>query len=409
MTFIDRLSVRRIFVPLARAVSAVAVAALVILAPASASFATSHAHAHKKPAQAASATHTKKAAKKSSRHATVGKKSSHHSRAALTAPRHAKGRHDAAGPRLTKAQRRARARAIAHETPKQRRLRERRERRLARTQRAHAPRLDAVPAAATQWTEKAINTKVGPWVHSTAALIVNVLTGNVLFQRNADQVRPVASLTKMMTVLTFLDQKPNLEQAVTILPEDVRNASKTSMRGGEIVRLRDVLHSALMVSDNAAARTLARNAGMPMDQFIAHMNMRAQRMGLTHTRFIEPTGLDGGNVSTAREMAAIVHAATRDTCITNVMQKREYAYWSNRSYHHFGNTDHMLASQWDVKGGKTGYTSPAGYCFAACLGDGSGNEYASVVLGAPNKSTRFTDVKAMMSWASAKESAPPTK
>lgn len=315
-----------------------------------------------------------------------------------------------AGPRLTRTARHGRPRAVlAHESSRQRRVRQRRELRLARAEHRHAPRLDAVPAAATRWTQAALNTKVGPWVHSTAALIVNVLTGNVLFQRNADQVRPVASLTKLMTVLTFLDQNPNLEQAVTILPEDVRNASKTSMRGGEIARLRDVLHSALMVSDNAAARTLARNAGMPMDQFIARMNARAQRMGLGNTRFVEPTGLDGHNVSTAREMAAIVHAATRDTCITNIMQKREYAYWSNRSYHHFGNTDHLLASQWDVKGGKTGYTLPAGYCFAACLGDAAGNEYASVVLGAPNKSTRFADVDRMMSWASAKETVPLTK
>ncbi len=379
-----------------------ALIACMLVTPAAESVAKTQARAHKKAAAQATTKHKAKPAKRTAKKAAARKTARHSVRGA----RHGKARAEAQGPRLTKAQRRARARQLAHETPKQRRVRLRRERLAARR---HAPRLDAVPAAATDWTQRTLNTKVGPWVHSTAALIVNVLTGNVLFQRNADQVRSVASLTKMMTVLTFLDQKPNLEQAVTVLPEDVRNASKTSMRGGEIVRLRDVLHSALMVSDNAAARTLARNAGMTMDQFVAHMNARAQRMGLTNTRFVEPTGLDGRNVSTAREMAAIVHAATRDTCITNVMQKREYAYWSNRSYHHFGNTDHMLASQWDVKGGKTGYTSPAGYCFAACLGDGTGNEYASVVLGAPNKSTRFTDVKAMMNWATAKESAPATK
>ncbi len=118
-----------------------------------------------------------------------------------------------------------------------------------------------------------------------------------------------------------------------------------------------------------------------------------------HTRFVEPSGLDPHNVSTARELAALVTAAAHDPVIAGIMQAPEYGYWSNRRYHHFGNTNHLLASRWEVRGGKTGYTSPAGYCFAACLADGSGREFAGVVLGAPTGATRFADVSRMMNWA----------
>jgi D-alanyl-D-alanine endopeptidase (penicillin-binding protein 7) len=269
----------------------------------------------------------------------------------------------------------------------------------ASSRRTRATRVARVTRAPRQWTLLAEDGTVGPWVHSAAALLVNAVTGTVLFQRNADQERPVASLTKLMTALTFLDAHPNLDQAVTILPEDVQRASKTQLRRGEVIRLRDVMHSALMVSDNAAARVLARSAGVSTSEFVEQMNARARSMGLSHTRFVEPTGLDRGNVSTAREIAAMVTAASREPLISEIMLKPEYSYWSDRRFHQFGNTDHLLSSRWQVKAGKTGFTYHAGYCFAACLGDGTGREFASVVLGAPTGPTRFADVSRMMSWA----------
>lgn len=248
---------------------------------------------------------------------------------------------------------------------------------------------------------------MGPWVYSAAALLVDAVTGRVVFQRNADDQRPVASITKVMTALTFLDTHPDLDRPVVIAREDMIGAGQTRLRAGEVIRLRDVLHFALMVSDNVAARTLARNSGLGSTGFVYAMNDRARTMGLTHTAFCEPTGLYADNLSTAREIASMLMAASRDSVISEVMQTQEYTASTSRRAHTLHNTNRLLASRWDIKAGKTGYTTRAGYCFATCISDPKNDsQYTGVVLGAPTAATRFADMSRMMAWATTPAAAP---
>jgi D-alanyl-D-alanine endopeptidase (penicillin-binding protein 7) len=163
----------------------------------------------------------------------------------------------------------------------------------------------------------------------------------------------------------------------------------------EKVKLGDLLHMALMCSDNVAARILGRSTGLPTEDFLARMNHKALELGLTHTRFVEFTGLSERNVSTAADVARLVRAAMRHPRIHNIAVKKSYDFSTYRRAHYIPNTNKFLYSRWKVKGGKTGFIRAAGYCFATWLTVGD-QEMIAVVLNAPTAATRFADVRRLV-------------
>ncbi len=235
----------------------------------------------------------------------------------------------------------------------------------------------------------------GGVVYARSAVVFDPVTNEVLFQKNAGASVPIASLTKLMTAIIFLDQKPDLGRTVEVTREDLSGAGHTQLRRGEIVALGDLLHMSLMCSDNAATRVIARESGVSRAEYLSQMNKRAAELELSDTRFVEFTGLDERNVSTATDVAKLLRAAADNETIRSISTTRKYEFRTARRAHFIGNTNRLLYSRYQILGGKTGFINEAGYCLATWVRT-DGRDVIAVVLGAPTNATRFADVVRMV-------------
>lgn len=239
-------------------------------------------------------------------------------------------------------------------------------------------------------------------VYARHAIVLDPETDEVLFEKAADSAVPIASLTKLMTAIIYLENEPDLSQSVEVTWDELRGGGRTQLRSRERVRLGDLLRMSLMVSDNVATRVLVREAGISKAEFLSRMNRRALELGLTHTRFVEVTGLDERNVSTAADVARLLRAAASQPLIRSISTSRSYEFRTRRRSHFIGNTNRLLYGDYEILGGKTGFIQEAGYCFATWI-RANGREMIAVVLGAPTPATRFADVMRMVK----KTTAPP--
>jgi D-alanyl-D-alanine endopeptidase (penicillin-binding protein 7) len=250
----------------------------------------------------------------------------------------------------------------------------------------------------------------GGVVWARQAIVLDPATDEVLFEKNSGASAPCASLTKLMTASVFLGQQPDLDRVVDVTPTDLYGGGHTQLRRGEHVRLADLLHMSLMCSDNVATRILARESGLEAEDFLARMNARAVDLGLARTRFVEFTGLDERNVSTAADIARLLRAAAANDLIREITTTRSYDFksLSARNYtrvHHINNTDRLLYGSLEIRGGKTGFIQEAGYCLATWIRTGS-RDMIAVVLGAPTNATRFADVVRLVQHTSTLSIAP---
>jgi D-alanyl-D-alanine endopeptidase (penicillin-binding protein 7) len=245
-----------------------------------------------------------------------------------------------------------------------------------------------------------------PDVRAAAAIVMNPETGQILYETNAQDKRSIASITKVMTSLVFLEDDPDLSQEVIVERPDVYAASTTHLRAGERVRLEDVLHLTLIASDNAAARILARVSHGGTDSFVQRMNEKALELGLQNTTFSDPSGLDPDNISSAYDLSRLIAYAAGDDRIAAIMRKAEYKLTTSRHTITIHSTNRLLANgDTDVRGGKTGFTNKAGYCLATLLRLPQGEQVAVVVLGARSNTLRFTETKHLLDWLSEKAKA----
>jgi D-alanyl-D-alanine endopeptidase (penicillin-binding protein 7) len=241
-------------------------------------------------------------------------------------------------------------------------------------------------------------------VYARNAILIDPSTGEVLFAKNSDRSVPIASLTKLMTALVFLEQKPALDREVEVTLAEIKGGGHTQLRRGENVALGDLLHMSLMSSDNVATRVLAREAGLSGDEFVARMNRKAVELGLTSSRFVEFTGLDERNVSSASDVARLLHAAAHDPLIQEITTTRQYQFATGRRVHAVYNTNRLLYGRYEVLGGKTGFILEAGYCFATWIRT-QGRDLIAVVLGAPTNATRFADTVRLLQKSTAPAAA----
>jgi len=237
-----------------------------------------------------------------------------------------------------------------------------------------------------------------PRLHAKAAYVLDATSNQVLFEKNPGNLYPVASLTKLMTALVYFQTQPQFDQVVEIMPDDVRHSSRSHIRPHEEITVRDLLHAALMSSDNVATKALVRSSGIPLDEFVRRMNALADSMHLTGTHFVEPTGLDERNVASAQAIAALLRTAASNPVISSIMQKQTYAFASNRKLHRLVSTNRLLKSKWRITGGKTGFINEAGYCFATMVETPSGTEVTAVLLGAPSNRLRFAEARRLLDW-----------
>jgi D-alanyl-D-alanine endopeptidase (penicillin-binding protein 7) len=243
-----------------------------------------------------------------------------------------------------------------------------------------------------------------PDVRAEAAIIYNPENGKVLWETNSQDQRSIASITKVMTAVVFLEEEPNLSHRVVIQSSDVSRASTTYLKRGESVTKEDLLHLLLIASDNAAARALARTSRNGAQGFVERMNAKAQELGLTNTKYSEPSGLLATNVSSAYDMARLITYVSGDNRIAGVMQKQEYRVTAGRRTITIRSTNHLVReSEYQVQAGKTGFISKAGYCLATLLRlPQTGQQVAVVVLGARSSVGRVWETKHLFNWVSAK-------
>lgn len=240
-----------------------------------------------------------------------------------------------------------------------------------------------------------------PEIRSRTAVVLDASTGEEIFSKDADDIRPIASTTKIFVALA-VRKKLDLDGWTEISRVDASFAvggARTRLDIGQKFRNKDLLRAMLIASDNRAPTALARGAGMDPDDLVAAMNAIARSLGLKRTKFTDPTGLRG-NVSTAREMAIALRAALADDVIRGVMREESADVVSKDRYAriHYGSTNQpLVVGKWDITGGKTGYTSKAGYCFitGAKLAD---RQVVMAFLGADGKLTRFDDFNRLATW-----------
>jgi D-alanyl-D-alanine endopeptidase (penicillin-binding protein 7) len=248
------------------------------------------------------------------------------------------------------------------------------------------------------------NGNVVPDVRAEAAIIYNPENGKVLWESNGNSRRSIASITKVMTAVVFLENSPDLTREVVVEQKDVRNASTTYLRAGYTVTTGDLLHLLLIGSDNAAARVLARVSTNGYDAFIARMNTKAQELGLTSTSYADPSGLLADNESSAYDLARLITYVSGDDRIASIMRTPYYTVNAGRHQITIHSTNQLvMKGDVDVQAGKTGFISKAGYCLATLLRlPQGGPEVAVVVLGAHSNPGRFWEVRHLFNWVSTK-------
>ena len=243
----------------------------------------------------------------------------------------------------------------------------------------------------------------GPGIKSAAALITDANNGEVLYERDAGRVAPIASITKLMTALVVLDGQQPLDEKIEITNDDRWKGKGAFSRlpvGAKISR-GDLLKLALMASENRAAKTLARNYPGGTAAFVRTMNLKAKALGMTKTRFDDPSGLSSNNVSSARDLARLVTAASRDTRIREFSTLESHEVRAGRSVLTYRNTNLLVGkSDWNILVQKTGFTNDAGECLVmqARIGERPVN---MVFLNSFGKLTRTADARRVRRWMEA--------
>ena len=246
---------------------------------------------------------------------------------------------------------------------------------------------------------------VVPDIRAAAAIVFNPETGEVLWEENAQDKRSIASITKVMTALVFLEDDPDLSQEITVERGDTYAASTTYLRTNERITLNDVLHLTLIASDNAAARVLARVSHGGTASFVERMNEKAIELGLESTSFADPSGLNPANISSAYDLSRLISFASGNERMAGIMRTAQYTAKTNRRSINIHTTNRLvLNGEIDVMGGKTGFITKAGYCLATLLRLPQGNQVAVVVLGANSNLGRFWETRHLANWLSDKAS-----
>jgi D-alanyl-D-alanine endopeptidase (penicillin-binding protein 7) len=241
-----------------------------------------------------------------------------------------------------------------------------------------------------------------PALRSSAALVVNEESGERIYEKNAHSVTPIASVSKLMTAIVTLDMHLPLDERITITDDDIDHLKNTSSRllVGTTLTRGEVMHLALMASENRAAHALARTSPYGMADFVARMNRTALSLGMPHTHFEDPTGLTSANVSTAEDLVHRVEAAHRYPEIRSFTTSESYSFVSsvNGREYEFHNTNPLVKTDsWEIGLSKTGYISEAGKCLVM-MANIENTPVVIVLLDSVGKLTRVADANRIKRW-----------
>jgi D-alanyl-D-alanine carboxypeptidase len=248
---------------------------------------------------------------------------------------------------------------------------------------------------------------VGVEVSAQSVLVADAKTGKVLYSKDPKQVRSIASLTKLMTALVFVENNPGWQEEVTISSADYREGGIVYLVAGEVVSVRDLFYASLVASSNEATVALVRSTGLSEEEFIGLMNKKAKQLGMLETTFSDMTGLSVYNRSTAADVVVMSRAAFNNSDITKAVSASQYSLQIiNKSISRsIKSTNKILHQEFGVGddtyvvgAGKTGYLDAAGYCLSSRIVDDKGRKVYAVVLGSSTTFGRFVDTKSLAYW-----------
>jgi serine-type D-Ala-D-Ala endopeptidase (penicillin-binding protein 7) len=237
-------------------------------------------------------------------------------------------------------------------------------------------------------------------LRSSVAFVVDQDTGEVLFSKNETAVLPIASITKLMTALIVTEAGQPLDQLLTITQADVDTLKGTSsrLRLGTRLSRGELLHLALMSSENRAAHALGRSFAGGVPAFVAAMNRKASELGMTETRFADPTGLSSANQSSARDLAVLVKTSSANDLIRSLSTSPAHHVAVGARELYYRNSNRLVFSpQWSIGLQKTGFIREAGRCVVmqAQLAD---RHLILVLLDATGPETRIADAERLRRW-----------
>src|SRR6202167_4859876 len=242
-----------------------------------------------------------------------------------------------------------------------------------------------------------------PKLKSSSVLIIDQSDSSVLYSRHSDVAMPIASITKLMTALVVLDARQPLDEPIQIseADRDLPKASFSRLTVGTTLSRGDLMHLALMASENRAAHALGSNYPGGMPAMVAAMNAKAAALGMTSARFVDPTGLSSENVAGPGDLSKLVIAASHNPTIREYSTDKSYAVKVRRHMVEFRNTDNLVANPtWNIIVQKTGYITEAGKCLVMSAVIES-RSVVIVLLDSLGRYTRVADAKRIKTWMEA--------
>jgi len=260
--------------------------------------------------------------------------------------------------------------------------------------------LSSIPAAASATPSKP---GTGPELKSAAFYILDQSDSTVLAARNERVAVPIASITKLMTALVVLEARQPMDESIAITRDDVRGTPGSTSRLAAGARLSrgDLMHLALMSSENRAAHALCRTYPKGMPACVRAMNAKAKALGMKSARFVEPTGLSASNVASPEDLAKLVRAAGANPTIRAYSTDPDHTVRVNKQSLEFRNTNLLVdKSNWQVTVQKTGYIAEAGRCLVmeAVI---DGRDVVIVLLNSWGRLTRIGDANRIRTWMEA--------
>ncbi|MDB5797163.1 MAG: pbpG [Paucimonas sp.] len=236
---------------------------------------------------------------------------------------------------------------------------------------------------------------------SNVALVMDQNTGELLFEKNSSVALPIASITKLMTSLVVVESNQGMDEVLSVTEADVDREKFSHSRlrvGSQLVRA-DMLHIALMSSENRAASALGRHYPGGLQAFVAAMNAKARQLGMTSTRYVDSTGLSSGNVSSARDLAKLVVAAYQHPVIRQYSTNTRYTVEPGTGGTlHYKTSNYLVEhSDWEIGLQKTGYISEAGRCMVMQTRI-EGRPLVMVFLDSKGKLSRVADAARVRKW-----------
>ena len=278
---------------------------------------------------------------------------------------------------------------------------------MAQTHRTLAPRALAgillICAAVSAYGRNHVDADknfAAPKLKSGSVLVLDQDNASILYSRNAAVAAPIASITKLMTALVVLDAKQPLDEPIEITADDqvLPKASASRLTVGTTLTRGDLMHLALMASENRAAHALGGNYPGGMTAMVAAMNAKAAALGMKNSHFVDPTGLSSLNVASPEDLSKLVIAASKNPSIREYSTDPSYTVRVHRHLVEFHNTDNLVKNpDWNIIVQKTGFINEAGKCLVMAAVIDS-RAVIIVLLDSIGRYTRVADAKRIKTW-----------